>query len=58
VQAAIIENTYNAGRNYEYLGEFMGGESKFRFQFPNENGDLEYTDNGIYRIDAASRKAA
>lgn len=58
VQAAIIENTYNAGRNYEYLGEFMGGEAKFRFQFPNENGDLEYTDNGVYRIDAASRKAA
>lgn len=53
VQAAIIENTYNAGRNYEYLGEFMGGEAKFRFQFPNENGDLEYTDNGVYVIDAA-----
>jgi hypothetical protein len=58
VQAAIIENTYNAGRNYEYLGEFMGGEAKFRFQFPNENGDMEYTDNGVYRIDAASKKAA
>lgn len=58
VQAAIIENTYNAGRNYEYLGEFMGGEAKFRFQFPNENGDLEYTDNGVYVIDAASKKAA
>lgn len=58
VQAAIIENTYNAGRNYEYLGEFMGGESKFRFKFPNENGDLEYTDNGVYVIDAAAKKAA
>ena len=58
VQAAIIENTYNAGRNYEYLGEFMGGEAKFRFQFPNENGDLEYTDNGVYAIDAAALKAA
>lgn len=58
VQAAIIENTYNAGRNYEYLGEFMGGEMKFRFQFPNENGDLEYTDNGVYAIDAAALKAA
>jgi hypothetical protein len=43
--ASIIENTYNAGRNYEYLGEFMGGEAKFRHQFPNENGDAEYTDN-------------
>jgi N4-gp56 family major capsid protein len=53
VQAAIIENTYNAGRNYEYLGEFMGGECKFRFRFPNSAGDLEYTDNGVMVIDAA-----
>lgn len=58
VQAAIIENTYNAGRNYEYLGEFMGGEAKFRFTFPNENGDNEPTDNGVYAIDAISAKAA
>jgi N4-gp56 family major capsid protein len=57
VQAAIIENTYNAGRNYEYLGEFMGGEMKFRFKFKNENGDLEPTDNGVYAIDAISTKA-
>ncbi len=54
VQAAIIENTYNAGRNFEYLGEFMGGETKFRFKFPNEAGDAEPTDNGIYAIDAAT----
>ena len=53
VQAAIIENTYNAGRNFEYLGEFMGGECKFRFKFPNAAGDLEYTDNGVMVIDAA-----
>lgn len=58
VQVSIIENTYNAGRNYEYLGEFMGGEAKFRFQFQNENGDLEYTDNGVYAIDAITAKAA
>ena len=50
--ASVIENTYNAGRNYEYLGEFMGGEAKFRHQFPNENGDAEYTDNCLV-IDAA-----
>lgn len=56
VQAAIIENTYNAGRNYEYLGEFMGGETKFRFQMPNTNGDKEYTDYGVYAIDAAAVK--
>lgn len=58
VQASIIENTYNAGRNYEYLGEFMGGEAKFRFKFPNENGDAEPTDNGVFVIDACSLKAA
>lgn len=53
VQASIIENTYNAGRNFEYLGEFMGGEAKFRFSFPNENGDKEPTDN-VLVIDAAA----
>lgn len=56
VQAAIIENTYNAGRNYEYLSEFMGGEAKMRFKFINENGDAEPTDNGIYAIDAVTKK--
>jgi Protein of unknown function (DUF4043) len=54
VQASIIENTYNAGRNYEYLGEFMGGEAKFRFSFPNTSGAKEPTDNGVYVIDSAS----
>lgn len=54
VAAAIIENTYNAGRNYEYLCEYMAGEKKFRFTFPNENGDAEPTDNGVLVIDAAS----
>lgn len=56
VQAAIIENPYNAGRNFEYITEFMGGEAKFRFKFPNENGDAEPTDNGIYVIDAVCAK--
>jgi hypothetical protein len=56
VQAAIIENAYNAGRNYEYLGEFMGGEMKFRFSMPNTNGDKEPTDYGVYVIDAAAPK--
>ena len=56
VQAAIIENTYNAGRNYEYFTEYMGGEAKFRFKFANENGDKEPTDNGLYVIDAATAK--
>lgn len=55
VQAAIIENTYNAGRNYEYLGEFMGGEAKFRFKFPNAAGDKEPTDN-VFVIDAVAPK--
>ena len=55
VQAAIIENTYNAGRNFEYLGEFMGGEAKFRLKFANENGDPEPTEN-VFVIDAVSPK--
>lgn len=55
-QAAIIENTYNAGRNFEYLGEFMGGEAKFRHNYPNENGDAEPTDNGVMVIDAVAPK--
>ena len=58
VPAAIIENTYNAGRNYEYLGEFMGGERKFRFYYPNANGDKQPTDNGVYVIDACAPKIA
>lgn len=58
VQAAIIENAYNAGRNFEYLSEFMGGEAKVRFKFLNENGDPEPTDNGIYVIDAVTKKRA
>lgn len=58
VQAAIIENPYNARRNFEYLSEFMGGEAKIRFKFPNENGDPEPTDNGIYAIDAVTKKRA
>ena len=53
VQAAIIENPSNLGRNFEYFGEFMGGERKFRFQFPNEAGDKEFTDN-VLVIDAAA----
>lgn len=58
LQAGIIENAYNGGRNFEYLTEFMGGEAKFRFRFPNENGDAEPTDNGIYVIDACTAKTA
>lgn len=54
VQAAIIEVPSNGGRNFEYLGEFMGGERKFRFSFPNEAGDKEFFDNGVLCIDAAA----
>jgi hypothetical protein len=56
VQAALIENPYNAGRNFEYLAEFMGGEAKFRFTFKNGDGNKEPTDNGVYAIDAAAVK--
>lgn len=57
VQAAIIENTYNAGRSFEYLTEFMGGEAKFRLKYPNENGDAEPTDH-VFVIDAVAKKVA
>lgn len=54
LQAAIIENAYDAGLKYEYIGQFMGGEAKFRFRFPNEDGNAEPTDNGIFVVDAAA----
>jgi N4-gp56 family major capsid protein len=58
VQANIIENAYNAGRSFEYLSEFMGGEAKMRFLFKNENGDPEPTDNGVYVIDGVAKLRA
>lgn len=51
--ASIIEVMTDGDRKYEYLGEFMGGEAKFRFSFPNASGDKEPTDNVIV-IDAAA----
>mgnify|MGYP003440256871 FL=1 len=52
-EASIIEVASNGGRNFEYLGEYMAGEAKFRFSFPNESGDKEPTDN-VLVIDAAA----
>ena len=51
--AAIIEVLTNGNRNYEYLGEYMAGEAKFRHSFPNASGDKEPTDN-VLVIDAAA----
>lgn len=52
-EASIIEVMSNGNRNYEYLGEFMAGEAKFSFDFPNTSGDKEPTDN-VLVIDAAA----
>jgi hypothetical protein len=53
VPVEVIENFYDAGTKVEYIGRLLAGERKFRFRFPNENGDAEPTDNGVLVIDAA-----
>lgn len=53
VPVEVIENSYDAGTKMEYIGRLLAGEKKFRFQYPNENGDAEYTDNAALAIDAA-----
>ena len=53
VPVEVIENFYDAGTKVEYIGRLLAGERKFRFKFPNENGDAEPTDNGVLVIDAA-----
>jgi hypothetical protein len=50
---AMYEYWYNLQRNCSVFAEFMGGESKLRYSFINENGDPEPTDNGIIAIDSA-----
>lgn len=49
---AMFERWYNLNRNCEIFAEFMGGERKLRFNFINENGDAEPTDNGVIAIDS------
>jgi hypothetical protein len=53
VPVEVIENFYDAGTKVEYIGRLLAGERKFRFKFPNENGDSEPTDNGVLVIDSA-----
>lgn len=50
---AMFEHWYNLERNCEIFAEFMGGEAKLRFNFTNEAGDAEPTDNGVIVIDSA-----
>lgn len=52
----VLENRYNLGRNYEVFGEVIGGQSKLRFKFVNENGQKEPTDFGALVIDSAVKK--
>lgn len=53
IQAAFKERKFDYDSKYECMGEWMGGESKLRFKFLNEDGTLEPTDHGVVVIDAA-----
>lgn len=55
VSAAFKERTFDYGSKYEAMGEWMGGETKLRFRFQDENGNYEATDHGAIVIDAAVR---
>jgi hypothetical protein len=55
IEAAFQERAYDYDSKYEAMGEWMGGETKLRFKFANDAGDLEPTDHGIYVIDAATK---
>lgn len=53
IQAAFKERKFDYDSKYEAMGEWMGGETKLRFKFANEDGTLEPTDHGVVIIDAA-----
>ena len=55
IEAAFQERAYDYNSKYEAMGEWMGGETKLRFKFRNDAGDLEPTDHGIYVIDAVTK---
>lgn len=55
IQAAFKERDFDYGSKYEAMGEWMGGESKLRFRFQDENSNFEWTDHGALVIDAAVR---
>lgn len=55
VNAAFKEREFDYGSKYEAMGEWMGGETKLRFRFQDENGNLEATDHGAVVIDMAVR---
>lgn len=53
IQAAFKERKFDYDSKYEAMGEWMGGETKLRFKFQNEDGTMEPTDHGVVVIDAA-----
>lgn len=53
IQAAFKERKFDYDSKYEAMGEWMGGETKLRFKFANEDGTQEPTDHGVVVIDAA-----
>lgn len=55
IQAAFKERKFDYDSKYEAMGEWMGGETKLRFRFANEDDVMEPTDHGVVVIDAAVR---
>ncbi|HEY1129138.1 MAG TPA: DUF4043 family protein [Roseateles sp.] len=53
VNAAFKERAFDYGEKYEAMGQWMGGETKLRFRFKDQNGQFEWTDHGAIVIDAA-----
>jgi len=55
IQAAFKERKFDYDSKYEAMGEWMGGETKLRFRFANDDDVMEPTDHGVVVIDAAVR---
>jgi hypothetical protein len=53
--AAYSERVFDHGSKYESVGEWMGAETKLRFQFKDYAGNLVPTDHGVYVFDFAIR---
>lgn len=53
--ASFKERVYDYESKHEAMGEWMGGETKLRFSFRDQDNNLEPTDHGVLVIDAAVR---
>lgn len=52
------ERKYNFGRALEVMGDIMNGCGKLRFDYKNEQGQLEPTDHGVLAFDVAAPKVS